>query len=76
MTRISRKWCEQIAEMASWCYSEGVGPDYSDMLRWIFDRHPDLKEQYSYMPEAKEVKTGGVMDAAEPKGNPKHGLFE
>lgn len=46
---LSREWSMAILNMESVCFSEGIGPDISEILRWIARVYPDLKTKFSWL---------------------------
>ena len=39
-----------VIQMQEVCWSEGVGPDCTDLMRRIRNKWPDLVEQYAHLP--------------------------
>ena len=39
----------QIVEMEVVCHSEGIGPDSSELMKWIGKEYPELKEEFNYL---------------------------
>jgi hypothetical protein len=35
-----------ICEMEYVCWSEGIGPDSSIIMEWIFSNYPELKKEF------------------------------
>ena len=50
---ISRKTAEIILKMEDVCFSNGAGPDTSELIRWIFNTYPELECEYSYLSPVK-----------------------
>ncbi|MCK5607017.1 hypothetical protein KAR91_34355 [Candidatus Pacearchaeota archaeon] len=40
---------EIICKVECVSQGEGIGPDMTDLLSWIAEKFPDLKEKYSYL---------------------------
>jgi hypothetical protein len=59
--RISRADAEAIAEMASVCFSEGQGPDCSDLLHRIRGQYPDIAKKFGWVPEFAEARVFKVI---------------
>lgn len=56
---ISKEIAKKIIQMESVCFSEGSGPDISELLLFIGSEYPEIKDAYSYLnwPTQEEVKS-------------------
>lgn len=46
---LSREWAETILEMQDVCFSEGTGPDTTEITDFIRLHYPGLASKYDYM---------------------------
>lgn len=46
---LSKEWARVILDMAEVCFSEGIGPDDSEILKFIAVNHPELKAEYPHL---------------------------
>ncbi len=53
---LSLEWARIICEMEDVCFGEGIGPDSSEILAYIFARYPQLREEFSHLPAALPTK--------------------
>ena len=42
-----------ICGMDSICEGEGIGPDSRELMSWIRDNYPELKEEFPYLESLK-----------------------
>lgn len=46
---LTEEWAEIILQMDAVCFSEGIGPNTDEIVRWIFQNHPSLLKRYRHL---------------------------